>query len=96
MSLTLQTASEQLRGLNAGAFTSVELTRAYLDRIETVEDRVSAFLRVDAASALERAAQIDSARSKRHPLGRLAGLPVAIKDILCERGALTTCASRML
>ena len=47
-------------------------------------------------SALEQAADIDARRAKRQPVGRLAGLPVAVKDILCERGQLTTCASRML
>jgi len=85
-----------LRDLESGAISSVKLTRAYLDRIESLDDRVGAFLRVDAEGALERAAEIDERRAKRQPVGRLAGLPVAVKDILCKRGERTTCASRIL
>ena len=96
MSLIQQTACELLSRLHNGDFTSVELTQAYLDRIETVDAQVGAFLRVDAEQALEAAAQIDARRKAGKPVGTLAGLPVAVKDILCERGLLTTCASRML
>ena len=96
MTLLPQTASDHLRSLESGAVSSVELTRAYLDRIRQFDDRVGAFLRFDAERALARAAEIDARRAKRQAVGRLAGLPVAVKDILCERGELTTCASRML
>lgn len=96
MSLLLQSAGEQLRGLESGAISSVELTQAYLDRISAVDDRVGAFLRVDAEKALARAAEIDELRAQKKPVGRLGGLPVAVKDIFCERGERTTCASRML
>ncbi len=50
MSLFQQTATEHLRSLESGAITSVELTKAYLDRIAAVDDRVGAFLRVDRRS----------------------------------------------
>ena len=53
MSLIEQSASEHLRSLESGALTSVELTRAYLDRIQAVDERVGAFLRVDGDRALE-------------------------------------------
>jgi aspartyl-tRNA(Asn)/glutamyl-tRNA(Gln) amidotransferase subunit A len=96
MSLIDQNASEHLCGLESGHVTSVELTKAYLDRIQSVNDRVGAFLRVDAEGALQRAAEIDLRRAKGQPVGRLSGLPIAVKDILCERGQTTTCASRML
>ena len=90
------TAAELLAMLLAGEITSVELTRAFLDRIETVDGKVKAFLRVDPAAALARAEDIDLRRKAGLPLGRLAGLPVAIKDLLCTRGEPTTCASKML
>jgi aspartyl-tRNA(Asn)/glutamyl-tRNA(Gln) amidotransferase subunit A len=96
MSLFEQTAAEHLRNLESGAVSSVELVRAYLDRIQSVDDRVGAFLRVDADRALRHAAEVDAKRAKRQAVGRLAGLPIAVKDILCERGQTTTCASRML
>ncbi|MFO0788346.1 MAG: Asp-tRNA(Asn)/Glu-tRNA(Gln) amidotransferase subunit GatA [Pirellulales bacterium] len=96
MSLTTHSATEHLRSLAQGDVTSVELTRAYLDRIESVNEKVGAFLRVDADRALKLAAEIDAKRAAKKPLGRLAGLPIAVKDILCERGQTTTCASRIL
>jgi aspartyl-tRNA(Asn)/glutamyl-tRNA(Gln) amidotransferase subunit A len=90
------TAVELLEKLSAGEVTSVELTGAFLDRIQAVDGKVKAFLRVDPDAALQRAAEIDGRRTAGKPLGRLAGLPVAIKDLLCTRGEPTTCASRML
>jgi aspartyl-tRNA(Asn)/glutamyl-tRNA(Gln) amidotransferase subunit A len=90
------TAAELLAKLLAGEISSAELTQAYLDRIAAVDGKVKAFLRVDPAAAIERAEEIDCRRKAGRPLGRLAGLPVAIKDLLCTEGEPTTCASRML
>ncbi len=96
MSLLQQTAAEQLRALESRALSSVELTRAHLDRIQSLDGRVGAFLRISAEQAIQRAAEIDERRSQGGQLGSLAGLPVAVKDIFCARGEVTTCASRML
>src|SRR5215204_3448106 len=96
MSIFEQTASEHLRNLQAGQISSIELTRAYLDRITAVDERILAFLRVDGERALKQAEEIDARRARKQVVGRLAGLPLAIKDILCERGQTTTCASRIL
>jgi aspartyl-tRNA(Asn)/glutamyl-tRNA(Gln) amidotransferase subunit A len=96
MPLADHTAIELLAELTAGRTTSVELTRAFLERIESRDGQVRAFLRVDAAAALARAEEIDRRRRTGEPLGRLAGLPVAVKDVLCTRGEPTTCGSRML
>ena len=94
--MTSQTATELVRQLAEGEITSVELTKAYLDRIERHDGRVKAFLRVDPAAALAQAEEIDRRRKAGKPLGPLAGLPVAVKDVLCSQGEPTTCASRML
>ncbi|HWB00335.1 MAG TPA: amidase family protein, partial [Pirellulales bacterium] len=96
MSLTDLTAAELLATLSAGRATSVEVTQAFVDRIKRLDTAVGAFLRVDAAAALEQAAAIDARRKRREPLGPLAGVPVAVKDLVCAKGELTTCASRML
>ena len=96
MALIDQTATELLDQLKAGEVTSVELTQAFLDRIEQCDGKVKAFLRVDPPAALARAEEIDHRRKAGKPLGRLAGLPVAVKDLLCTQGEPTTCASRML
>ena len=96
MSLISTSAVELLAQLNAGQTTSVELTQACLDQIRRHDPQVKAFLRVDPERALARAADVDRRRRDGKPLGRLAGLPVAIKDLLCTEGEPTTCASKML
>ncbi len=82
-------------GLRKREFSALELTRACLAQIESVEPRVHAFLTVTAPQALEQAAAAD----KRIAAGGapdLCGIPLGIKDIYCTRGVRTTCASRML
>src|SRR3982751_3328455 len=96
MTVHEQTAADHVRRLESGEISSVELTKAYLDRIGAVDGKIGAFLHVDGERALERAAEIDARRVAKKTLGPLAGLPIAVKDILCERGQRTTCASRML
>ncbi len=96
MSLCELSALELVRRLESRQVTSVEVSRAFLDRIEKHDQQVQAFLRVDAARVLDRAGEIDRRREKGQPVGRLAGLPVAVKDLLCTQGEPTTCASRML
>ncbi|MBN1588757.1 MAG: Asp-tRNA(Asn)/Glu-tRNA(Gln) amidotransferase subunit GatA [Pirellulales bacterium] len=96
MSLTDLTATELLAKLTQGEITSVELTGVFLDRIAAVDPTIHAFLRIDRPAALARAAEIDARRASGQPLGALAGLPVALKDVLCTAGEPTTCASRML
>ena len=96
MSLLSLTAAEQSRQLQSGEITSVELTEAYLQQIEAHDSKIGAMLRVDAERAIDQARQVDRRRSAGESLGSLAGLPIAVKDILAERGELTTCASRML
>ncbi|MBN2021367.1 MAG: Asp-tRNA(Asn)/Glu-tRNA(Gln) amidotransferase subunit GatA [Pirellulales bacterium] len=94
--LTELSATELLAQLEAGRLKAVDVTQAYLDRIARHDGAVRAFLRVDVEAALAQAAEIDARRAKGKPVGRLAGLPVAVKDLLCQRGELTTCGSRML
>lgn len=96
MSLIEQSASELLTLLTRGEISSQELTSAYCDRIEAVDGKVGAFLQYDRSKATARARAIDEKRSRNEPVGLLAGLPIAVKDILCAKGERTTCASRML
>ncbi|MCG8450008.1 MAG: Asp-tRNA(Asn)/Glu-tRNA(Gln) amidotransferase subunit GatA [Pirellulales bacterium] len=96
MSLTELSAVETSRLLARGDVSSVALTQAYLDSIATHDASIGAFLHVDADAALAQAADVDRRRQDGKPLGKLAGLPVAVKDVLCDRQTRTTCASRML
>ncbi len=74
---------------------SVELTRACLDAIAARRD-LNAFITETPDVALERAAAADARRQRGDALGPLDGIPVAIKDLFCTRGVLTTAASRIL
>jgi aspartyl-tRNA(Asn)/glutamyl-tRNA(Gln) amidotransferase subunit A len=96
MSIVDRSATELLKSLATGELTSVELTQACLDRIEQYDATIGAFLRVDCTRALDQAAAIDRRRQAGEKLGSLAGLPVAVKDVLCDRETITSCASRML
>ena len=94
--LTHRTAAQMADGLAAGEFTAVELTRAHLDRISALNPVLNAFLHVDAEGALATAADVDARRAAGEELPRLAGVPVAVKDIACTQGLPTTAGSRML
>lgn len=96
MGLLDRTATEWLRMLARGEASSLEATTAYCDRIEAVDPRVGAFLHYDRGRALARARAVDEKRRRGEVVGKLAGLPVAVKDVLCARGEPTTCGSRIL
>ncbi len=96
MTLVEKSAAELLASLREGQLSAVEVATAFLDRIESLDGSVHAFIRVDRQSALQQAERIDERRRRGEPLGALAGLPVALKDLLCTRGEPTTCGSRML
>ncbi|MFP6576512.1 MAG: Asp-tRNA(Asn)/Glu-tRNA(Gln) amidotransferase subunit GatA [Pirellulaceae bacterium] len=89
-------ATDWLKQLASGACTSTEITQLYLDQIECHDSTIQAFLQVDRDAALQQAGNIDQRRQAGQPVGRLAGLPVAVKDILCSLGQSATCGSRHL
>ena len=96
MALTELTATELLAELRQGSATAVDVTSAYLDRIQRFDARLGAFLRVNRDDALAQAESVDRRRSAGQSIGPLGGLPVAIKDVLCTKDEPTTCGSRML
>ncbi len=91
-----QAAADLLAALARGDLTSEAVTSAYLEAIRARDPKVRAFLHVDEAGALEQARAIDVRRKAGEALGPLAGLPVAVKDVLCVRGQPTTCGSKIL
>jgi aspartyl-tRNA(Asn)/glutamyl-tRNA(Gln) amidotransferase subunit A len=82
-------------GLREGAFSSVELTRACLERVSRFDDTLNSFITVTESQALEAAAAAD-AQIGAGAAGPLTGIPFAHKDIFCTRGVKTSCGSRML
>ena len=94
--LTALTAAELAHAMDAGETSSVEVTRSFLARIEAVDGELNSFLHVDASGALQAAAEVDRRRAAGESLSALAGVPVAVKDLLCTVGQPTTCGSRIL
>jgi aspartyl-tRNA(Asn)/glutamyl-tRNA(Gln) amidotransferase subunit A len=94
-SLPADTVAALAKGLARGDFSSVELTRAYLERIAAAQPELNAFVTLTAESALAAAAEADARRAAGEA-GALTGVPLAHKDIFCTAGVLTTCGSKML
>ncbi len=93
--LHTKTLTQLAAGLEAGEFSSVDITTALLGRIEDLDSTLNAFITVTADKALADARAADEARAAGKG-GALNGLPIVHKDIFCTRDVLTTCGSRML
>lgn len=94
--LTRLTAAQLADKLSSGEVSSVEATKAHLDRIAAVDGAVHAFLHVSESAALEAAAGIDRRRAAGEALGPVAGVPLAIKDVLVTTDMPSTSGSRIL
>ena len=89
-------AAHMAAKLAAGETTSVALTQSHLDRIEAVDADVHAFLFVDSQGALAQAAAVDAKRAAGEKLSPLAGVPLALKDVMVQKGVPTTAGSKIL
>ena len=95
MSLHGRTLAQLSAGLRAREFSSVELTRTLIARLERSQPQLNAMITITAERALEAARAADQALARGQG-GPLAGLPIIHKDIFCTAGVRTTCGSRML
>ena len=91
-----RSAAAQAAALQAGETSSEELTRAHLDRISAVDGDLNAFLHVSEDEALTTAREVDARRAAGEELHPLAGVPIAVKDVVVTKGQPTTAGSRIL
>ncbi|MCT9931375.1 Asp-tRNA(Asn)/Glu-tRNA(Gln) amidotransferase subunit GatA [Planotetraspora sp. A-T 1434] len=96
MSLIHKTAAELGKLIASGEASAVEVAQAHLDRITEVDSKVSAFLHVDAESALAQARSVDERIARGEKLGPLAGVPIAHKDVFTTSDMPTTAGSKIL
>src|SRR4051812_11510372 len=94
--LTRMTAAELAALVAGGEVAAVEVAQAHLDRITEVDPDINAFLHVDTSGALEAAKAVDAARANGTVLGPLAGVPLAMKDVVVTKDLPTTAGSRIL
>ncbi len=92
----LDSASELLRLQAAGEASAVEIAGRALDAIEATEPAIGAYTHVDRDRALAMAEAVDAKRKAGNKLGPLAGVPIAVKDVLCTKDMPTTCSSNIL
>lgn len=89
-------ATELGRKIASGEITSVEATKAYLDRIGNLDKDINAYVTVDTEGAIKMAEEADRKIAEGTLKGPFAGVPVAIKDNMCIEGMLTSCSSHIL
>jgi len=94
--LTKLSAVELSGELTKGSVSAVEVTKAHLDRINSLDKSVQSFLHVDNAGALKQAEEVDKNRKENKKVSSLAGVPLALKDVLTQKGIPTTCGSKIL
>ena len=95
MELTQSSIHEISRAVAEKKISAVEVTKHFLDRVNRIDAQINSFVTVN-PRALEEAKQVDAAIAAGSPVGALAGVPVAVKDLLCTEGLRTTACSKIL
>ncbi len=91
-----KSAAEMSEALSRREVSAEELAVAHYERIDSVDPKVRAFLYLDREGALSAAKDVDARRDKGESLPPLAGVPLALKDVMTQKGIPTTCGSKML
>ncbi|MCD5410761.1 MAG: Asp-tRNA(Asn)/Glu-tRNA(Gln) amidotransferase subunit GatA [Clostridiales bacterium] len=96
MDADMETVCGIAGGVKEKKFKAAEIIEIYLKNITKQETKINAFISTRAVKALDEAKMIDEKIAKGERVGRLAGVPVGVKDNICTEGIKTTCASKML
>ncbi|MDE5680360.1 MAG: Asp-tRNA(Asn)/Glu-tRNA(Gln) amidotransferase subunit GatA, partial [Lachnospiraceae bacterium] len=96
MDLMELTAAGLAEKIKTGETTAVQAVEAVLENIAEKEEALHCYVTIDKEGAIKRAEEVQKKIESGALLGALAGVPVAVKDNICTRGILTTCASKML
>ena len=94
--ITNLTVHELKEKLNKKELNALDITKAYMNRIDDKEKDVQAFVTILKDEAMEYAKKIDEKRKNNEQQSELAGIPIAVKDNMCTNGVKTTCSSKML
>ncbi|MCW4015394.1 MAG: Asp-tRNA(Asn)/Glu-tRNA(Gln) amidotransferase subunit GatA [Candidatus Bathyarchaeota archaeon] len=90
------TAKQTIQKIQDNEVTAQECVQAVFETIHKLEDKINAYVTLVEEEALNKAKEIDRKISDGKPVGKLAGVAIAVKDAICTQGILTTCSSRML
>jgi aspartyl-tRNA(Asn)/glutamyl-tRNA(Gln) amidotransferase subunit A len=96
MSLQYMTAEDIRAAIESKSVSAVAIVEKYFNKIKDEDSKINSFLTLCEASALQRAKLIDEKVKSGKPLGKLAGVPIAIKDNICTESIKTTAASKIL
>ena len=89
-------AAQMSKALADKEVSAEELTTAHFERISAVDSKVKAFLHLDTDGAIAAAKDVDARRARGEKLPPLAGVPLALKDVMTQKGIPTTCGSKIL
>ena len=96
MDITKLTASQIREKYETKELTVPQVVKAYFDKIKTDDEKIKAYITLCEEEAMEKAELVQKKYDAGERLGKLAGIPIAIKDNMCTKGIRTTCASKML